>query len=43
MGAFEMESGMDPKTAMLLNVALFAVVLGGYAVYLVKAFSGKKE
>ena len=41
--AFETEGSMDPKLQTALNVALFTVVLGGYLVYLVKAFPKKTE
>ncbi len=38
LGAFEAESAMDPTLEMALNGALIVVVLGGYLLYLVKAF-----
>ena len=40
---FSAEGNMDPKTEMMLNLAMIFVVLGGYSLYLVKAFSGKTE
>ena len=40
---FSAEGNMDPKTDMVLNLAMIFVVLGGYSLYLVKAFSGKTE
>ena len=36
--AFETEGTMDPKLQMALNIVLILVVLGGYLLYLVKAF-----
>ncbi len=41
--AFEKEGSLDPKAAMALNVGLVLVVLGGYLLYLRKAFPGEKE
>ena len=38
LGAFEAEGTMDPKLQRVLNIVLFVVVLGGYLLYLVKAF-----
>ena len=38
LGAFEAEGTMDPKLHRVLNIVLFVVVLGGYLLYLVKAF-----
>ena len=38
LGAFEAEGTMDPKLQRVLNILLFVVVLGGYLLYLVKAF-----
>jgi len=35
---FETEGTMDPKLQMALNIVLILVVLGGYLLYLVKAF-----
>ena len=43
LGAFEVEGDMDPKMQIVLNVALIVVVLGGYLLYLVKAFPKKSE
>ena len=43
LGAFEVERDMDPKMQIVLNVALIVVVLGGYLLYLVKAFPKKSE
>ncbi len=43
LGAFEAETDMDPKMQIVLNVALIIVVLGGYLLYLVKAFPKKSE
>ncbi|MBR5755262.1 MAG: CPBP family intramembrane metalloprotease [Erysipelotrichaceae bacterium] len=40
--SFTAEGAMDPKIEMILNVFLIVVVLGGYAVYLLKAFPEKK-
>ena len=42
LSAFEGEGTLDPKLQMALNIAMFVVVLGGYALYLIKAFP-KKE
>ena len=36
--AFEKEGGLDPKTGMVINVGMILVVLGGYLLYLWKAF-----
>jgi hypothetical protein len=38
LSAFETEGTMDPKLQMALNIVLILVVLGGYLLYLVKAF-----
>ena len=38
LGAWEAEGTMDPKLETALNAALIVVVLGGYLIYLVKAF-----
>ena len=38
LGAFEAEGTMDPKLQRVLNILLFVVVIGGYLLYLVKAF-----
>ena len=40
---FSAEGNMDPKTDMVLNLAMIFVVLGGYSLYLVRAFSTKTE
>ncbi len=40
---FSAEGSLDPKTEMLLNLVLIFVVLGGYSLYLVRAFSKKPE
>ena len=42
LNAFSAEGNMDPKTEMILNVITFAVILGGYLVYLVKVLPNKK-
>ena len=38
LGAFEAEGTTDPKLQRVLNIVLIVVVLGGYLLYLVKAF-----
>ncbi len=43
LGAFEAEGTMDPKVNMVLNLIVIVVVLGGYALYLVKRFSNVKR
>lgn len=43
LGAFEAEGSLDPKLQMALNAALTIVVLGGYLLYLVRAFPKKPE
>ena len=43
LGAFEAEADMDPKKQIVLNIALIVVILGGYLLYLVKAFPKKSE
>ena len=43
LGAFGAEGGMDPRTKLLLNLAMIVAVLGGYALYLVKAFPEPAE
>ena len=43
LGAFEAEGSMDPKLQMALNLAIIVLVLGGYSVYLIRAFSKKTE
>jgi len=40
---FTAEGNMDPRTEILLNLVLIVVVLGGYFLYLVKAFFKKAE
>ena len=39
--AFEAESRMDPRTEVLINIVLTVVVLGGYSLYLLRAFRDK--
>ena len=39
LGAFSAEGNMDPRLELGLNLAVIIVVLGGYALYLVKAFA----
>ena len=41
LGAFSVEGNMDPRLELGLNLAVIIVVLGGYALYLVKAFARK--
>ena len=41
LSAFEAQGTMNPQLEMALNVALIVVVLGGYLIYLIKAFSKK--
>ena len=43
LGAFGAESGMDPRLSMFLNIGLIIVVLGGYLLYLLKAFPEKSK
>ena len=38
---FSAEESLDPKVEMVLNLVLIVVVLGGYSLYLVRAFSKK--
>ena len=38
--AFGAEGTMSPRTEMLLNLALIIAVLGGYLLWLVRAFPG---
>ncbi len=38
---FSAEGTLDPEVEMLLNLVLIVVVLGGYSLYLVRAFSKK--
>ena len=40
---FSAESAPDPQAEMVLNLLLIVVVLGGYSLYLVRAFSKKAE
>ena len=40
---FSAEGSLDPRTEMALNLIVIVVVLGGYSLYLVKAFSKKAE
>ncbi len=40
---FSNEGNLDPKTEMVLNLVLIVVVLGGYSLYLVRAFSQNAE
>ena len=42
LGAFEAEGTMNPKLEMALNSVLIIVVLGGYLLWLVKAFPEKE-
>ena len=41
LSAFEAQGTMNPQLEMALNVALIVVALGGYLIYLIKAFSKK--
>ena len=43
LGAFETEGSIDTRTEMILNLMLIIIVLGGYAIYLLKTFSGKTD
>lgn len=43
LNVFSAEGNLNPQTEMLLNLALIVVVLGGYILYLVKAFSQNAE
>ena len=43
LGAFEVEGTLDPMVNLALNAALMIVVLGGYLLYLVKAFPEKTK
>lgn len=43
LSAFEVDGAIDPKVNMVLNIILIIVVLGGYSLYLVKAFFQKAE
>ena len=40
---FSAEGNLNPQAEMLLNLVLIAVVLGGYSLYLVRAFSKNAE
>lgn len=40
---FSAEGPLEPRTETVLNLVLIVVVLGGYLLYLVRAFSGKAE
>ena len=40
---FSAVGSLDPRTEMALNLIVIVVVLGGYSLYLVKAFSKKAE
>ena len=41
LGAFEMEGILNPKLQLALNIAVTVIVLGGYLLYLIKAFPKK--
>ena len=43
LSAFEAEGTLDPNVEMALNAALIVVVLGGYLLWLVKAFPKEAE
>ena len=43
LGAFEAQGSMDPGLSMTLNIALTVLVLGGYLIYLVRAFPKETE
>lgn len=43
LSAFEAESSMDPKLDLVKNIIMFVLVLGGYLIYLVKAFPEKTK
>ncbi len=43
LSAFSAEGTMDPKTETALNVVMIVVVLGGYALWLLRAFPKKTE
>ena len=45
LSAFGAEGRMDPKTELIMNLALIVVILGGYSFYLVRTFpkSGQKN
>lgn len=40
---FSAEGSLDPQTEMVLNLVLIVVVLGGYSLYLVRAFSRNEK
>ena len=40
---FSAEGDLSPQTEMILNLAVIVVVLGGYLLYLVKAYPAQKE
>ena len=40
---FSAEGNLNPQAEMLLNLVLIVVVLGGYSLYLVRAFSKNAE
>lgn len=43
LSVFSAEGSLDPKLEMAFNLVLIVVVLGAYALYLVRAFSGETE
>ena len=40
---FSADGSLDPQTEMVLNLVVIAIVLGGYSLYLVRAFSMKER
>ena len=40
---FSADGSLDPQTEMVLNLVVIAIVLGGYSLYLVRAFSQNAE
>ena len=40
---FSTDGSLDPQTEMVLNLVVIAIVLGGYSLYLVRAFSMKEK
>ena len=40
---FSADGSLDPQTEMVLNLVVIAIVLGGYSLYLVRAFSMKEK
>lgn len=40
---FSADGSLDPQTEMVLNLVVIAIVLGGYLLYLVRAFSMKEK